>query len=996
MNQSGKRPRNPPASGTRGGKLPVRGRMKVVVHNGRQLYQWDQTAMQVFIEIIAPPPNASVFCNITENYVQLGAQRPGLPTAWYLNHDTGGPVIKEESYWNNGKETCKIVLTKANPGVYWRFALRDDRDDTRREQQQSKLPASRPAQRRDQGRGPVLRQQQQQRSPPTMSRPPSRGRRSERPAKQDIPNASKSSSPMRSPLAVTWRPQQKQQQQHARSPSPGRRRSRPVVVNSSTPVRAKSTSSLPTPFNSAGQRPQLQQQPTMSRSPSPGRRKSRPVKDNRPSPVKAKSMSALPSTMTGGQRQQQHMTARSPSPGPRKESPTQKDPPSNVNSTAPQRSKASRSISPVRRTRSGKEIVSISEKEKPADSFLDRFKASQEGQLQKGRHSTVSASPSRAHRKQSPSKEKSSLPVKAKPTVSFRTPPRESGKRQQKQEPRTSRSSSLARRNSKPAKDDPSSPPKARSSSFRSPLAVIQQQPDQPKQTQTKEDKSERYPTRPKSPSPERRKTEAAKKDPPSKVRSSLRGPSSSNHHPKEDYKSKSIHTGMNSNRMTGPIVQQPTEIKSIGRRAPNLSPAPGPTATEKQSATKSAYMQKLLKEKELELKSQEKLVQKLHRKISKLEDIIATSRHQDKARTKRNQSMALTADGLVEDQVNQSKPEHQRELDRLEESNRRISVKLEKQSALLKRMDKEWGKNESKMKKEARRSEIQSREIMKRESWIESLQAELEKEDKREKKEQYDQRIMAELQKQRNRVKIMRQGMKEYKRRWNEQRQFSDMQSQQIMEKHAILDLLTAKLESANRRAMEVEQERKRDELDVIDRNRVLAESQFQLEELQKEHKQALEKIWSLESELKEQVQDWNEMEGNMVEAQEQMARMSENLDPGERNQDNLTKKAIRDLIESRPEEGKAQRRINQLESQLEVQAQDWIQFEEELDVAQAKVASMEQQLSAKKLSDYTLPDAPIASMNEYLDRMAKKMMNARNQLEEVQRRRLTRSEPR
>ncbi|KAL3939129.1 MAG: hypothetical protein SGBAC_006090 [Bacillariaceae sp.] len=707
-------------------------------------------------------------------------------------------------------------------------------------------------------------------------------------------------------------------------------------------------------------------------------------------------MSALPSPNTQDQRQQQPH-------GQGKDRPAQTDPPSNPDSTSAQRPqdqsrpKASRSTSPGRRTRFGKENLPSIEKEKPATSFLDRFKAEQAEQLQqeklqKRRGPSVSTSPSRARRKPSSDKGKSSLPVKAKPTVSFLIPSTESGKGRQKQLPKTSRSSSPGRENAKPITDDPSSPPKTRASSL-SPSAVVRQrqqkQPNRPKPPEAKENKSsERYPTRPKSPSPERRKAKAAKKNPQSKGHG-LHTPYVTNHPRDEYYKTKSNQRDTNSIKVTGPIVQQPYEIKSIDRRKP---PTAGPNSTRKQSPTNVLYMQVLLKEKELEMKSQKEEVQTLNRKINQLEEIIATRRHQDKANKKRNSNMALAVDD-VREQLNQSKSEHQLELGRFEKLNRRTTAELEKQTALVKSMNKELVKTESKMEKQRRLAETQAREIEEKESWIESLQAQLQKQSKPGGPHQYDRRIMAELQKQVTRVKIMKEGMKEYKRRWNEQRQFSDMQSQQIMEKQAMMDSLAAKLKSVYHQALELEQGRKRDQLGIVARNRAIAASQAQLEGLHRKHKQALEKIWGLESELKEQVQDWNEMEENMAQAQAQMAWMSENLYPDDKYQEHLTNIAIRDLIESRPD-GQAQKRINQLESELEEQEQDWIQFEQELDVAQAKVASMGQQ--SKKLSDYVLPDTPRASVNDHLNRMAKKMMNTRNQLEAVTQRRLIHSQRR
>ena len=117
-------------------------------------------------------------------------------------------------------------------------------------------------------------------------------------------------------------------------------------------------------------------------------------------------------------------------------------------------------------------------------------------------------------------------------------------------------------------------------------------------------------------------------------------------------------------------------------------------------------------------------------------------------------------ADGL-QDQLRQSKSEHQHELSRLEISNRRLSAKLDKQTALVQRMEEELDKNETKMEKQRGLAQSQARELKDRESWIESLQSQLQKSKKRGNVHEQDQ-IMAELQKQIHRVKVVKKGMKE------------------------------------------------------------------------------------------------------------------------------------------------------------------------------------------------------------------------------------------
>jgi hypothetical protein len=118
-------------------------RRHVVVHKGRPIYQWEQTATEVTIYYPAPPSRSTAFCNISDNFVQLGALTKGLPCSWFLNHYTGGHVKQNKSYWKNnqGTDTCIIVLAKAKPGIPWRYALQDERDETT---QHSSRPPARP------------------------------------------------------------------------------------------------------------------------------------------------------------------------------------------------------------------------------------------------------------------------------------------------------------------------------------------------------------------------------------------------------------------------------------------------------------------------------------------------------------------------------------------------------------------------------------------------------------------------------------------------------------------------------------------------------------------------------------------------------------------------------------------------------------------------------------------------------------------------------------
>eukprot|EP00980_Cylindrotheca_fusiformis_P011037 scaffold2533_cov137-Cylindrotheca_fusiformis.AAC.25 len=123
-----------------------RPRRHVVEHKGRPIYHWEQTPTEVTIFIQSPPSTSKPFCNISENFVQLGALTPRLPCSWFLNHYTGGLVNEDKSYWKNENGTCTIVLAKAKPGASWRYALRDERDETTQNPRPKVRPLANPKQ----------------------------------------------------------------------------------------------------------------------------------------------------------------------------------------------------------------------------------------------------------------------------------------------------------------------------------------------------------------------------------------------------------------------------------------------------------------------------------------------------------------------------------------------------------------------------------------------------------------------------------------------------------------------------------------------------------------------------------------------------------------------------------------------------------------------------------------------------------------------------------
>jgi hypothetical protein len=140
-------------------KAGLQKRRHMVLHNGKELYEWEQSKKRVILRIplssvsssssSASSPrggdgesknnNDNIFCVITDNFVQLGCRNGDrLPPSWYLSHDTGGKVNATKSRWTTIDDDgiCTITLYKQNHQVQdtivwpvWRYALFDDRVD---------------------------------------------------------------------------------------------------------------------------------------------------------------------------------------------------------------------------------------------------------------------------------------------------------------------------------------------------------------------------------------------------------------------------------------------------------------------------------------------------------------------------------------------------------------------------------------------------------------------------------------------------------------------------------------------------------------------------------------------------------------------------------------------------------------------------------------------------------------------------------------------------
>lgn len=103
-----------------GDKLAPEKRFKVI-HNGQEVYEWDQTIDEVNIYIKLPPgvPARMFSCAITARHVTVAIK--GNPP--YLDHQLPGPVKGDASFWTIEDGTMHITLGKAEVGRAWPSAV---------------------------------------------------------------------------------------------------------------------------------------------------------------------------------------------------------------------------------------------------------------------------------------------------------------------------------------------------------------------------------------------------------------------------------------------------------------------------------------------------------------------------------------------------------------------------------------------------------------------------------------------------------------------------------------------------------------------------------------------------------------------------------------------------------------------------------------------------------------------------------------------------------
>ncbi|KAL3146301.1 hypothetical protein ABBQ32_003000 [Trebouxia sp. C0010 RCD-2024] len=90
-------------------------------HNGRVIYEWDQTLTEVNIYVPVPAGARAkdLAINIQSTHLTIGIK--GNPP--YLDIDFAGKVKASESYWTLEEGSANLQLSKAEKGEPWIAAL---------------------------------------------------------------------------------------------------------------------------------------------------------------------------------------------------------------------------------------------------------------------------------------------------------------------------------------------------------------------------------------------------------------------------------------------------------------------------------------------------------------------------------------------------------------------------------------------------------------------------------------------------------------------------------------------------------------------------------------------------------------------------------------------------------------------------------------------------------------------------------------------------------
>ncbi|GMH44637.1 hypothetical protein BSKO_12589 [Bryopsis sp. KO-2023] len=91
-------------------------------HEGRVIYEWDQTLSEVNLYIEVPPGvgGRELFCDISRTHLRVG-MKPNPP---YLDQDFHAPVKPSDCFWTLEDGVLHITLQKFDEADPWPSALK--------------------------------------------------------------------------------------------------------------------------------------------------------------------------------------------------------------------------------------------------------------------------------------------------------------------------------------------------------------------------------------------------------------------------------------------------------------------------------------------------------------------------------------------------------------------------------------------------------------------------------------------------------------------------------------------------------------------------------------------------------------------------------------------------------------------------------------------------------------------------------------------------------
>lgn len=90
-------------------------------HSGRTIYEWEQSLSEVNIYLEPPPEIPAKMFEIVISHKHLKVGIKGAPP--FIDEDTGGPIIPDDSLWTLTDGELNINLQKMNKAEAWDCAL---------------------------------------------------------------------------------------------------------------------------------------------------------------------------------------------------------------------------------------------------------------------------------------------------------------------------------------------------------------------------------------------------------------------------------------------------------------------------------------------------------------------------------------------------------------------------------------------------------------------------------------------------------------------------------------------------------------------------------------------------------------------------------------------------------------------------------------------------------------------------------------------------------